>query len=187
MRPLYGFVASLLLITLAGCATSPSVITDYHGGYDFSTLETFRIIESEQDEDNILISPFTFTHLYQVIEDQLNQRYQPAAAGQRPDFEVRYHVVMEERLDARSFDRRYGFGFYPYGYHFHHHGFGPSPAPRVYSQGSLIVDVVDGATKDPIWRGVSEERLYDRLDPLRQREILSSAMRDILVRFPPVE
>ncbi|MDQ2075416.1 DUF4136 domain-containing protein [Marinimicrobium sp. ABcell2] len=180
-----GLVWGLLLL-LTACATRPSVMTDYDTAYDYANLRTFYVAESRQvAEQNLLISPFTIQHLQRVIVDQLGQRYEPVRNRELADFRVRYHIVMEERLDMRSFDQRYGFGYYGFG-PFHRLHYGPPPTPRVYNQGSLIVDIVDGRTGQPIWRGVAEERIHDRADPSRQREILSAAMVDILSQFPPV-
>lgn len=175
-----------LALMLAACATGPSVMTDYDTGYDFASLESVRVVESQQTgNDNIMISPFTFDHLHRVISNQLDQRYRLVEAGEEADFEVRYHIVIEERLDVRSYDQRYGFGYYGFGYH--RHPYAPFASPRVYSQGNLIIDMVDGDSGEPIWRGVAEERLYDKLDPRRQRKILSGAVADILSRFPPIK
>lgn len=180
-----GFVWCLLLL-LTACATRPSVMTDYDTAYDYASLRTFHVADSTQtSEENLLISPFTIQHLQRVIVNQLSQRYEPVRNQELADFRIRYHIVMEERLDRRSFDHRYGFGYYGFG-PMHRYHYGPPPIPRVYSQGTLIVDVVDGKTGQPIWRGVSEERINDRADPSRQREILSAAMIDILSQFPPV-
>ena len=175
-----------LLLLLTACATGPSVLTDYDGAFDYASLRTFHVADSMQtSEENLLISPFTIQHLQRVVVSQLGQRYERVPDPYLADFGVRYHIVMEERLDRRSFDHYYGYGYYGFG-PIHRYRYGPPPIPRVYRQGTLIVDVVDGQTGQPIWRGVAEERLSDRADPSRQREILSAAMVDILSQFPPV-
>lgn len=180
------FLASIALLTLAGCSTSPTVVTDYDTGYEFSQLNTFEVEPTRQDDDkSLLISPFTLSHLQRVIEDNLAERYAPATEAQTPDFVVRYHIVVEDRLDVRSYDQRYGFGYYGYG-PFYRYPYVVQPSPRIYRQGSLIVDVVRGEDNKPLWRGVSEQRLYESLTPQEQRQRLSSSVADILSKFPPV-
>lgn len=180
-----GFVWCLLLL-LTACATRPSVMADYDSAYDYASLRTFYVVDSIQtSEENLLISPFTIQHLQRVIVDQLGQRYEPVRDPELADFRIRYHIVMEERLDRRSFDHYYGYGYPGFG-PMHRYHYGPPPLPRVYNQGTLIVDVVDSKTGQPIWRGVAAERIGDNADPSRQREILSAAMVDILSQFPPV-
>lgn len=178
-----------LVFFLGACSSTPSVVTDYDTGYGFSSLNTFRV-ESTNREDpkNLLISPFTFSHLERVIEENLSQRYRSASQGATPDFVVRYHIVVEERLDVRNYNQRYGFGYYGFGPFYRYPYYGPpAPSPRVYRQGTLIVDIVSGDDQRPLWRGVSEQRLRDSLSPDEQRQRLSAAVTDILSNFPPVD
>ncbi len=185
-------VLSLLLIIfcLSSCATKPYVETDYEQSYNFAALKTFALKSERQDsKENILISPFTFSHIHSVVNTELSKRYQAVAETSAPDFLVTYHVVMEEKLDPNTYDELYGFGYWGRGYRY------PSPffyrppiaSVRVYNQGSLIIDMVDAKTQQPIWRGVSEKRLNRGLGPQRQREILTSAVLEVLAQFPPVK
>lgn len=185
---LWGFILSVLF--LAGCATKPRVSTDYEATYNFAALETFSVKETKQDtKESLLISPFTLGHIHVVVNAELAKRYHAVSVDSMPDFLVSYHVIMEEKLDPRSYDDLYGYGFWGRGYRY------PSPlfyhAPldgglRVYNQGSLIIDMIDAKTQQPIWRGVSEKRLNKGLTPQEQRHILSSAVLEVLSQFPPV-
>lgn len=185
-----GLISVLLaLIVLAGCTNKPFIVTDYQSNYDFSALRTFSIAEPKQDiKENILISPFTFSHVHSVIERELAQRYQAASGDAKPDFMVNYHIVIEEKLDPGTYDNLYGFGYYGRGYRYYPAPlfYGTTGAPRVYNQGSLIVDIVDAETKKPIWRGVSEKRLSKGLTPEQQREMLTGAVVEIISKFPPI-
>lgn len=184
-----GCVAVLLSAVLGvGCTTQPYVETDHQAGFDFASLKTFSVAETKQDaKENILISPFTLSHIHAALESELGKRYQSTAAGAKPDFIVSYHVVVEEKIDPRSYDDLYGYGYYGRGYiyprPFIH---GPGVGLRVYNQGSLIVDIVDAKTEKPIWRGVSEKRLSRGMAPQQQREVLSRAVTEVLAQFPPV-
>ena len=82
----------------------------------------------------------------------------------------------------------YGFGYYGRGYRYYPSPlfYGTTGAPRIYNQGNLIIDIVDGKTDKPIWRGVSEKRLRSGLTPQQQREILSEAVVQVLSKFPPI-
>ncbi|HSX83910.1 MAG TPA: DUF4136 domain-containing protein [Cellvibrio sp.] len=182
-----------LLLTLAllgACSNKPYVVTDYLSGYDFSALKTYHVAEARQEtKDEILISPFTFSHIHSVIDRELAQSYQQAPAETKPDFLVNYHIVIEEKLDPGTYDRLYGYGYYGRGYRYYYPAplfYGTTGSPRVYNQGSLIVDIVDAKTEKPIWRGVSEKRLRSGLTPQEQREILTSAVIEIINKFPPM-
>ena len=187
---LIAVVAAMIL--LVGCAHGPYVVTDYESTYDFSTLKTFSVADPKQDvKENLLISPFTFSHVRATVESELAKRYQVAVKGAKPDFIVSYHIVVEEKIDPGTYNSLYGFGYYGRPYRYYpspfYYGYGPLDGPTVYNQGSLIIDIVDGKTDKPIWRGVSEKRLRNGYNPQQQREVLSSAVAEVLATFPPVQ
>lgn len=180
----------LIIVSLSGCATKPYVETDYEAGYNFAALKTFAVKSAKQDtKENILISPFTLSHIHSLVNGELAKRYQSVSESATPDFFVTYHVVMEEKLESSAYDQTYAMGYWGRGYRY------PSPmfyrpvfdgGVRIYNQGSLIIDMVDAKTQRPIWRGVSEKRLSKSLSPQKQREILTGAVMEVLAQFPPV-
>lgn len=180
----------ILVGLLSGCATTPRVETDFEASYNFAALERFAVKTAKQDtKENILISPFTLSHIHGLVNEQLAKRYQAVGESDNPDFYVTYHVVMEEKLEPSAYDQMYGVGFWGRGYRY------PSPlfyrpafdgGIRVYNQGNLIIDMVDAKTQQPIWRGVSEKRLGRNLSPQKQREILTGAVMEVLAQFPPI-
>jgi hypothetical protein len=188
MKRLGVWLLGLSALIFAGCTMQPSVETDHQADFDFSSLKTFDVAETKQDtKESILVSPFTLSHIHSALKGELGKRYQSAATGAKPDFIVNYHVVIEEKIDPRSYDELYGFGYYgrvyPYPSRFF---YGPGTGLRVYNQGSLIIDIVDAKTEKPIWRGVSEKRLNRSMAPQQQREVLSRAVIEVMAQFPPI-
>lgn len=185
------FSLLIAIVCLSGCATKPYVATDYEASYNFAALKSFAVKSAKQDtKENILISPFTLSHIDALVNSELGKRYQSVSETAGPDFYVTYHVVMEEKLEPSAYDQMYGVGFWGRGYRYPSSMF-YRPALdggiRVYNQGSLIIDMVDAKTQQPIWRGVSEKRLNKGLSPQKQREILTSAVLEVLAQFPPVK
>ncbi len=175
---------------LAACSQQPRVNTDYQAGYNFSALKTFQVLESKQEtKADVLISPFTLSHIHQALEVELAKRYQQVTADQKPDFVISYHVIVEEKIDPRSYDEIYGFGIYGRAYRYPYPYASPflyGPRLRTFNQGSLIIDIADAKENKPIWRGVSEKRLSRGMAPAQQREVLSQAVLEVLSQFPPV-
>jgi hypothetical protein len=189
MNKIILWLGLVAVAVLTGCTTKPYVETDYQSDYNFAGLHTFSLVETQQDtKENLLVSPFTLSHIHAALETELQQRYQKAASG-AGDFEVRYHVVLEEKIDPRSYDDLYGFGFYDPRFRRYQSPFfhGTTTGLRLYDQGSLIIDMVDGKTKKPIWRGVSAKRLNRGMSPQQQREVLSRAVVEVISQFPPVD
>lgn len=190
------FLQKILLITfsclIVACAQQPSVETDHQAGFDFATLKTFKVLESKQDtKADILVSPFTLSHIHSALESELSKRYQAVKGDEKPDFTISYHVIVEEKIDPDSYDSLYGFGVYGRGYYRYPYPYaspflyGPNRV-RVFNQGSLIIDIADAKTDKPIWRGVSEKRLGRKMAPSQQREVLTQAVMEVLSQFPPV-
>lgn len=183
------WMALVSVLILVGCSSQPRVETDHQAGFDFASLKTFRVAETKQNtQESILISPFTLSHIHATLDTELGKRYQPGDAD-KPDFIVSYHVVVEEKIDPRSYNdiHGFGYGYYGMGYRYPRPYFlGTNTGLRVFNQGSLIIDVVDGKTDKPIWRGVSEKRLSRGMAPQQQREVLSNAVIEVLAQFPPV-
>jgi hypothetical protein len=177
------------VLSLFGCTSQPYVETDYPADYSFASLKSFSVAETKQDtQESILISPFTLSHVHSALEGELSKRYQSVETGAKPDFIVSYHIVIEEKIDPRSYDDLYGFGFY--GRSFRQPSpffYGTGRGLRVFNQGSLIIDIVDAKNDKPIWRGVSEKRLSKKMKPQQQREVLSTAVQEVIAQFPPVQ
>lgn len=189
---------------VSGCTSGPRLVTDYDTAYGFGELRSFALAEADaQRRTNILISPFTYQHLDRAVIDALTPRYTLAGdtdsagaegtgdegAGDEssPDFLVRYEIVMEDKLDPRGGDLRYGmaFGYGPFWPSAHYHL--GSSSPRTYTRGSLVIDFVEADTGEPIWHGVAEQRVSDRQNPERQREVLGEAVAQLLAQFPPTQ
>lgn len=188
MKQLGVLICTLGVLIFSGCSTQPRVETDHQADFDFSSLKTFSVAETKQEaKENILISPFTLSHIHSALSTELAKRYQSIGSGAKPDFIVNYHVVIEEKIDPRSYNDLYGYGYFGRAYRYPSPFFyGPNAGIRVYSQGSLIIDIVDAKTEKPLWRGVSEKRLSRGMAPQQQREVLSRAVTEVIAQFPPV-
>ncbi len=189
MKQIGVLLVALSVLLIAGCSSQPNVETDHQADFDFSSLKTFEVAETKQNtQESILVSPFTLSHIQAALNGELAKRYQSVATGAKPDFIVSYHVVIEEKIDPYSYDSLYGYGYgyYGRGYYRPWPYYGYSTGPRVYNQGSLIIDISEAKTGKPLWRGVSEKRLGRSMAPQKQREVLSAAVTEVMAQFPPV-
>jgi hypothetical protein len=94
-----------------------------------------------------------------------------------PDFSVAYYASARQKLDVTYWD--YGYPWWP--------RWGPLRRPGVamttlYTEGTLIVDVVDPRSNELLWRGQSKSEVSDdQQEYLRQ---VSKSVKAILERFP---
>jgi hypothetical protein len=54
-----------------------------------------------------------------------------------------------------------------------------------YTEGTLVVDIVDRAEKELSWRGIATGTVRSRSDPESAREDIEYAIEEILYEFPP--
>lgn len=177
-----GCLSGLLLV---GC-TGVSVSTDYDNSRQFNNLSTYAWMESKQKlvVDPLVNNDLMNRRIHRAVEASLlAQGYTKASGDESADFFVTYHVSAEDKLSVDSFHASYGYypcwGCYGFG-----HRFGHETVVRQYKQGTFMVDVVDPASEQLIWRGVAGRKLNSGSPDERDayvREIVSA----ILAHFPP--
>ncbi len=177
----------LAMLSLAAC-TSISVSTDYDTERDFNRLSTYAWMEPKQ---KLLVDPL-------VDNDLMNKRVRRAVEGQLAslgfvkaegdkgaDFFITYHVSAETKISVNSFHSSYGYypscwnGCYGYG-----HGYGRDISVRQYKQGTFMLDVIEPASSELIWRGVAGQRLSSGT-PEERDLYVDNIVAAILAEFPP--
>src|SRR6266852_6861861 len=99
-----------------------------------------------------------------------------------PDFAVAYYASTKDKLDVSYFD--YGYSYYPRWWG----GMGPgwaaaNPMVTQYTEGTVIVDVIDPKTKELLWRGQGVAAVSD--NEAQYEQDLMKTVTAILARFPP--
>ena len=183
VRPL--LLVSLLLL-LAGCS-SVRVTQDYAKTADFSAYRVFAwdMPRHRETGDPRLDDPLVHRRIQQAIESQLAARgYRFVAEPAQADLLVRYHTLMEDRIEASHSSVTVGTGYwwsrtgvavgldYPYG-------------AREYDEGTLLIDFVTPGSGELIWRGTGVRPLADAPTPEERDEIVNDVVQRILAQYPP--
>jgi hypothetical protein len=177
-------IALVTALLQAGCAIR--VRTDFDRGTNFSSYQTFdwlappkRASAAGQSE---LQDPFSSNSLLDkrvraAVERVLHARGYRRAVEAESDMRLNYHVIFRDKLAASGSN----FGYYNR-YRYGGFGTGLDFSVRQYQEGTIIVDVIDRATDQLVWRGWAAGRNSD--GNYDEREI-SYAVERILERFPP--
>jgi hypothetical protein len=64
-------------------------------------------------------------------------------------------------------------------------GYNTQTTAREYEVGTLILDVVDRASNQLVWRGAKEGRLQKNQSPEKRTEVIKETVANILSNFPP--
>ncbi len=176
------WAGALWCATLVGCATV-SVATDYDHHVDFSSYHTFQLVgghlihEGIADDNNTLVKD--------RIESALRAALQAKGLQESPgnaQIDVGFYAGARSRTEVE--------GMPPYG---PGAGFGPfwtggwwDPTfndwwTRTYSEGTLIIDLVDTHTKRLIWRAYAQAEIQVPVSDQKIREAVDKAFQN----FPP--
>jgi hypothetical protein len=168
--------AASVLAVLAGamtlaCSTMTTSV-DYDHSVNWSKYSTFQIMEGTK-------APTSFTQ--KRIEDGITQAltakgWQPTTSN--PTILVYPHVVLSQEKQFTTTSMG-GFGYRGWG------GMGGGMATTTQQNipiGTLIVDLVDPATKEMVWRGMAQDQVKPNGE---SAETITEAMQKLFANFPP--
>jgi len=179
------FLAALAAISLAlaACA-SVDVHTVTSPDAHLGALHTFSVMSNPKPRspsalaanDPMLVNSVTNQALRADVAKGFEDR--GYAISDHPDFAVAYYASTKDKLDVTYWD--YGYPFYPGWWG----GWGPGPSETVtpYTQGTVIIDVIDPSTKELLWRGQGVATVTD--DEVQYEQDLWKAVTAILEKFP---
>jgi hypothetical protein len=175
-------VRSLLAVLwlAAGCSTM-QIDSDWNPRARFDSLSTWDWLPGRPAVSTNLPTDLSLVaqRVETALEEGLTARgYQKVAEGTTPSFYVASHVAVDSKLEARTMYSSFGPGVW----------MGPSLAETYvdeYQQGTLLIDVIDPARREVIWRGRAQARVDDNSSPEKREARVREAVTKILAKFPP--
>lgn len=161
--------ALCLLLLLAGGASAQDVNTDYDHDVDFSKYKTFAWVASKSPTEG-----FADKRIKQAVEQQLKGKGLQPSAGATPDLYIVYKVGVKQSTSAPEPDFHYN----PDRLDDH-----SSSAQVVSLEGKLVVDLVDGARKELVWRGTAVAEVSE--ESAKNKEKIEKAVNKMFKKFPP--
>jgi hypothetical protein len=153
------------LLLAAACGASNAVVNhDSDPTASFTSLRGYRWLPQGE-------GGFLDARVRSAINTQLVGKGYDPQPRVPPDFFVTYHVVARDRVEVRDWGYTRG-------------RFGRSASVQQYTEGTLIVDIVDARTMRLVWRGTARGEL-DPDAPAGDRERrLKDAVARLLAPFP---
>ncbi|HSG28457.1 MAG TPA: DUF4136 domain-containing protein [Candidatus Krumholzibacterium sp.] len=167
-------IAGLVLIAMQAGCSGISVETDFDRDADFTLYRTYAWVKHDrQDDSGLMKDPLVQKHIRRAIETELAARGYRLAETGRPDFLVAWHIGSRKKIDVDHY--YYGYGrFGGWGGH--------DVRVHRYREGTLIIDIVDAAQKELVWRGHAKSVLHGRE---RAADDINRIVEKIIERFPP--
>ena len=180
----------LLAALLVPACSGISVDQDFSPGANFSALtswdwmpEADREVGGDPRADNPLLDQ----RIRAAIETQMQAKgFRKVDAGEA-NLRVGYYLIMENRVDYETVNNYYGGGW---GYRGVYGRYGPAMGSsttyaREYTDGTIIIDFFDVASRELVWRGSAEGRVRETADPQERIARANEAILKILEQFPP--
>lgn len=171
-----------VIALLTACTSTPD--WDYDKSANFSNLKTFAWVENAsltKDTNNYQINGLMEKRVRSAVNSELSnslgmKMVDPATA----DVLVNYHASVDKELEVDTFNVGYGARWGYWGTGFQH-----DTTAREYEVGTLVIDIVDRASNQLIWRGAKEGRLKKKQTPAQREASIKKTVANILSNFPP--
>lgn len=171
-------------VVLAGCASGPTIRSDYDRSADFSTYETFGFA-SELGTDRAGYSTLITEHFKRAIRQEMEARgYEYTESN--PDLLANFYVAIRQQTDVRSTPApTVGVGYYGYRYGLYTGWPAYSTDVRTvhYKTGTANVDLIDAKRKQLIWEGVAEGRVQEE-SLQNPGPAIETLVADLFARYP---
>jgi len=172
-------VVLLLLALLSACAPTKPVL-DYSDTYNFSSVRNYALSSRDDMQDSeALISDMTRNRIELAIEAQMDARGYKNVSRDKADVFVAYYVITQERQQVTQTERPV------YRCRYCAPVWASDVQVRQYSEGTLIIDIVDSKTGKAVWRGSTAGRIDPNAEMEARKEQINKAVQFVLSGFPP--
>ena len=173
----------LATIVLNACGAIP-VSTDFDPEWHMPASPVYAWLNRPMHNvDPMVDNDLVESRIHRAVDDQLAAKgFSLAAPQAQANLLVTYHIGEEEKLDINSFHSHYG--YYPcwgcWG-----PGFDSDIWVSQYTQGKLVIDIVDAQTQKLVWRGVASRRVPDFKTPQERDTYIRESVDAIFKKFMP--
>ncbi|MBU8977911.1 MULTISPECIES: DUF4136 domain-containing protein [unclassified Lysobacter] len=171
--------SAVLLVALAGCASTPTVHTDYDPGTPFSSYRTYTWLKKPEGR-----SPLVEQRVVAAIDAKLAAHGWQQTSGTDADVGIAAHVATQQQQTLDTFYSGPAWGGYGWGRWGGGVGMGSATTTvRNYEVGTLVVDMFDMKTKQAIWRGTASGTVPDSPEQVNAKA--QAGVDKMFADFPP--
>lgn len=186
MKSLSLIALSALVVPFAGCASTPTVQSDFDPGFNFSQLNTYAWAPRTQEGKD----PAVYNNIVEArVKEAVNQALKAkgfSEVSSDPSFLVAWHGAINQQHSVNTVGTSYGYGWGWYG------GWGgpgmstSTTYVNTWNEGTLIIDIVDAKENKLVWRGSAQGEVDEHDDdPQKMQQGLNDAVNKMMANFPP--
>lgn len=165
----------LLAFLLIGCAPSVHVFSDYDRSANIEAYRTFGWLPDELIEarnNPLYYNELNDKRIKNSVAEQLEARgYQ--YSKENPELTIHYHIIIEDKTVMRTD---------PYGYYYGPYWARSEVTVFEFREGSLIIDLMDAATNNLVWRGWMNPFMRNE-NPEKAEEQIKEAVLMIFTKY----
>lgn len=160
-----------LLCLLTACSSAPKVNTDYDLTHNFGTIKSYHIISKTRPISDLLVA-----RVNNALDNSMATRGIKKVSANQADILIDFMVVTKDKTRITSYNTRYGYRGFGFGYSGNvdvHH----------YTEGSLLIDLIDPASQKTVWRG-SSKTIIKKRTPEEKTELANLHTETIVQQMP---
>lgn len=189
MQRCWRILAGLVVLALAGCAADPVIRSDYDRMADFSAYRSFGFAD-RLGTDPAGYATLATQRLKRAITEAMEGRGY-VRVDREPDLLVDFRSRVQDKVRVISAPPLWG--PFPYGYDGYDgyrggmyrpwSGYGGFTDVQSYTEGTLVIDLIDRTRRAVVWEGVATDRSQPDADPLPEAAI-DATVQKIFADFP---
>ena len=185
MTKFYRGAVGFLLLLVAGCAGGLKVNSDFDPQANFSSYRSYSWLALPRGDDARVNNSLVDGRIRSAVDGELlTKGYQMTGDGNE-QFHVGYHIALEGKMDVDAVNTYYGYGYRRWGAWGAYPAGGTTTRVREYTEGTLLVDIVDARTNELVWRGSGTAEVREDVSPEQRQRNINNAVAKILETFPP--
>lgn len=179
----YVKLTSLLLVILVSSCSSVKVVSDVDQSVDFNDYKTYSFLGWQKDSDRKM-NDFDKRRLRDAFIDELSQRgltYVESGG----DMDISLYIVLNQKTSTTAYTDYYSSGYGRYGRYNRGWGHGHSQTTYhrdYYVEGTLVMDVFDGESKEQIWQGIAKSVIDEK--PEKREKSIPKKVNSLMDSFP---
>jgi hypothetical protein len=191
---LRGLLVALPLLAIAACSSSPpKPEVDYNQEFNFSNAKTVAFYKNSgmvSGDKPLQISDMERNRVDTALRIALENRgFNFVEDPKQADLLLSWHLSTQNKTDVRTYSSP-SYGGYYGGYNRYSRyncwdcGMGHTEVSvKDYTEGTFIVDMIDPAAQQSVWRGVTQSRLKGKVE--NDQTVYNEAAAVIFAEFPP--
>ena len=182
MKTLRLFSILALAVAMASCSTV-KVVVDMDKTADFSQYKTYSFLGWQNNSD-LILNEFDKKRIRDSFISEFERR------GLKPvenngDMEISLFIVVDQKTSVTAYTNYYGSRYG--GYNRYRGGWGYGYASTTYHEsdyleGTLVMDVFDGKSKDQVWQGIATKTVNENSE--KRDKTIPASIQSLMRKFP---